>query len=65
MPIGYIDVGPRGEKVEILTEGFKGDGCKEFSKPILERIGGKTESYELTSEAYETAPDQVNEHLGQ
>ena len=50
-----IEIGKDG-KVHVRTQGVKGKSCLEYIR-LIERIVGKAESQELTSEYYEPNDD--------
>jgi hypothetical protein len=48
-------------RVRIEVHGVKGMSCLEITKDLLDALGGEIESQELTSEAYETVQEEVQD----
>jgi len=52
-------------QVRIEVRGVKGMACLDLTKGLEAALGGQVESREMTPEAYETAPEQVQEQVWQ
>lgn len=47
-----IRVKCRGKKIEVVTDGFGGDGCRTAVQPLVDRLGGKVTRDENTEDFY-------------
>jgi hypothetical protein len=52
-------------RVHIEVRGAKGMSCLEVTKGLEEALGGQLETRQMTSEAYETAPEHIQEQQWQ
>jgi hypothetical protein len=51
-------------QVRIEVRGIKGVSCLDVTKHVEEALGGQVEAREMTPEAYEAAPEQVQDRQG-
>jgi len=56
----YID---KNGKVRIEVRGVKGKACLDITQALEAALGGQVESREMTPEAGETNPNQLDQHL--
>jgi hypothetical protein len=50
-------------KVRIEVRGVKGKACLDVTKALEEALGGQVESREMTAEAEEENPNQLDQRL--
>ncbi len=54
----FID---KNGQVQVQVRGVKGTSCLDVTKALEAALGGQVEDRQMTSEAYDTATEQVNE----
>lgn len=54
----FID---KNGQVQLQVHGVKGMSCRDLTKELEAALGGQVEDRQMTSEAYDTATEQVQE----
>ena len=52
-------------RVRVEVRGVKGNACLDLTQALEQALGGQVEEREMTPEAYEEAPERVQDHQQQ